>query len=303
MVAGLEAISGGTCKIGDRVLNRLQPKERDIAMVFQNYALYPHMTVGENMGFSLRLRGAPKEEKAREVERAAKILGMDHLLDRYPGQLSGGQRQRVAMGRAIVRDPALFLFDEPLSNLDAQLRVLMRSEIKQLHEDLKTTMIYVTHDQVEAMTMADRIVVMRGGEIEQAGAPLELYDRPKNIFVAQFLGSPPMNFFDGVVEADGIRLNSVTLPRPSGVALRPGQPVKLGIRPEAIRIGGEGSQAEITLIEPTGSETLVHARLDGEPLKILVRERFNGRIHDKVALSFDLTELRLFDSETEQAIA
>src|SRR3954463_408251 len=203
MLAGLENITSGTISIGDRVVNNVQPKERDIAMVFQNYALYPHMTVGENMGFSMKLRGESTEEINKRVKRAAEILALSPLLERYPRQLSGGQRQRVAMGRAIVRDPQVFLFDEPLSNLDAKLRVAMRTEIKELHQRLRTTTIYVTHDQIEAMTMADRIVVMHDGGVEQIGAPLELYDKPINRFVAGFIGSPAMNFIDGIVAADG----------------------------------------------------------------------------------------------------
>src|SRR3954464_11541001 len=204
MIAGLENITGGEIRIGGRVVNDVPPKERDIAMVFQNYALYPHMTVFDNMGFSLKLRGAPKAEIKSRVERAANILGLKALLDRYPRQLSGGQRQRVAMGRAIVRDPQVFLFDEPLSNLDAKLRVAMRTEIKELHQRLETTTVYVTHDQIEAMTMADKIVVMHDGIVEQIGAPLELYDRPVNLFVAGFIGSPAMNFVDATLRrADG----------------------------------------------------------------------------------------------------
>src|SRR2546429_4141844 len=203
MIAGLESITGGEIRIGDRVVNHVPPKERDIAMVFQNYALYPHMTVAANMGFSLRLRGADKAEIDSRVRRAAEILGLIPLLERFPRQLSGGQRQRVAMGRAIVRDPQVFLFDEPLSNLDAKLRVAMRTEIKELHQRLKTTTVYVAHDQIEAMTMADKIVVMHDGLVEQIGAPLELYDRPSNLFVAGFIGSPAMNFLKGTIRDDG----------------------------------------------------------------------------------------------------
>src|SRR6188472_784731 len=215
MLAGLENITSGTISIGDRVVNNVQPKERDIAMVFQNYALYPHMTVADNMGFSLKLRGASAEEIASGVKRAAEILALTPLLERYPRQLSGGQRQRVAMGRAIVRDPQVFLFDEPLSNLDAKLRVAMRTEIKELHQRLETTTVYVTHDQIEAMTMADKIVVMHDGRVEQIGAPLDLYDRPDNVFVAGFIGSPAMNFLRG-----SLRLNGVACVRtPSGVEL------------------------------------------------------------------------------------
>src|ERR1700741_2103049 len=203
MIAGLEEISGGEVRIGERVVNNVAPKQRDIAMVFQNYALYPHMTVYDNMAFSLKLAGAPNEINQREVKRAAQILGLEQLLHRYPRQLSGGQRQRVAMGRAIVRNPQVFLFDEPLSNLDAKLRVQMRSEIKALHQRLKVTTIYVTHDQIEAMTMADKIVVMNSGVVEQAGPPLDLYDRPANLFVAGFIGSPAMNMIKGTIQANG----------------------------------------------------------------------------------------------------
>ena len=203
MIAGLESITSGVIKIGNRVVNALAPKDRDIAMVFQNYALYPHKTVAENMGFALKLRRAPKAEIEQRVRRAAEILDVTTLLGRYPRQLSGGQRQRVAMGRAIVRDPQVFLFDEPLSNLDAKLRVQMRAEIKELHQRLKTTTIYVTHDQIEAMTMADRIVVLRDGVVEQVGAPLDLYDRPANLFVASFIGSPSMNLLNGTIRVNG----------------------------------------------------------------------------------------------------
>src|SRR6201994_1868206 len=215
MLAGLENITSGTISIGDRVVNNVQPKERDIAMVFQNYALYPHMTVADNMGFSLKLRGAKADEIKSGVKRAAEILDLTALLDRYPRQLSGGQRQRVAMGRAIVRDPQVFLFDEPLSNLDAKLRVAMRTEIKELHQRLKTTTVYVTHDQIEAMTMADKIVVMHDGIVEQIGTPLELYDRPNNQFVASFIGSPAMNFIKGNVKANG----SASFEGPNGLKL------------------------------------------------------------------------------------
>src|SRR5450756_496964 len=216
MIAGLENITVGEIRIGDRVVNNLPPKERDVAMVFQNYALYPHMTVVANMAISMKLRGAPKDETATRVKRAAEVLGLGQLLERYPRQLSGGQRQRVAMGRAIVRDPQVFLFDEPLSNLDAKLRVAMRTEIKELHQRLKTTTVYVTHDQIEAMTMADKIVVMHDGNVEQIGTPLELYDRPDNQFVAGFIGSPAMNFLKGNVKANGtagfVGPNGVQLP-------------------------------------------------------------------------------------------
>jgi multiple sugar transport system ATP-binding protein len=232
MIAGLEEISAGEIIIGDKVVNDLSPKERDIAMVFQNYALYPHMTVAENMGFSLRLGGAPKAEIKQKVDRAAAILGLQDLLDRQPRQLSGGQRQRVAMGRAIVRDPQVFLFDEPLSNLDAKLRVQMRAEIKELHQRLGTTTIYVTHDQIEAMTMADKIVVLRDGVVEQMGTPLELYDSPANMFVAGFIGSPSMNFINGTIMAEGFRTeDGVVLPL-GGEASAGTQHGVYGVRPE-----------------------------------------------------------------------
>src|ERR1035438_3255394 len=242
MLAGLENITGGEIQIGDRIVNNLPPKERDVAMVFQNYALYPHMTVAANMAFSMKLRGAPKDEIEKRVKRAAEILGLTQLLDRYPRQLSGGQRQRVAMGRAIVRDPKVFLFDEPLSNLDAKLRVAMRAEIKSLHQRLKTTTVYVTHDQVEAMTMADRIVVMHDGRVEQIGAPLELYDRPDNLFVAQFIGSPAMNVVNGTVR----RANGGAWVEAAGGVRWPlghtagadGQSVAYGVRPEHLSLGG-----------------------------------------------------------------
>src|SRR5579872_5338841 len=236
MLAGLENITSGTISIGDRVVNNIQPKERDIAMVFQNYALYPHMTVADNMGFSLKLRGANAGDIKKGVARAAEILDLTKLLDRYPRQLSGGQRQRVAMGRAIVRDPQVFLFDEPLSNLDAKLRVQMRTEIKELHQRLKTTTVYVTHDQVEAMTMADKIVVMHDGIVEQIGAPLDLYDRPANQFVAGFIGSPAMNMIKGRIRNNG----SASFEGPAGVKFSlpgsgtasDGQPAVYGVRPE-----------------------------------------------------------------------
>src|SRR6188474_895821 len=247
MIAGLENITGGEIRIGERVVNNVPPKERDIAMVFQNYALYPHMTVAANMGFSLRLRGADKSEIDSRVHRAAEILGLMPLLERFPRQLSGGQRQRVAMGRAIVRDPQVFLFDEPLSNLDAKLRVAMRTEIKELHQRLKTTTVYVTHDQIEAMTMADKIVVMHDGHVEQIDAPLELYDRPANRFVAGFIGSPAMNFLRGTVRANG----KLEFEGPGGVRLplsvapqgSDGRSAIYGVRPEHFMLGDDGADA------------------------------------------------------------
>jgi multiple sugar transport system ATP-binding protein len=278
MVAGLEDISGGEVRINDRVVNDIPPKSRDIAMVFQNYALYPHMTVADNMAFSLKLKKAPRKEIAAKVGKAADILGLTSLLDRYPRQLSGGQRQRVAMGRAIVRDPQVFLFDEPLSNLDAKLRVQMRSEIKSLHQRLKTTTIYVTHDQVEAMTMADKIVVMHDGIIEQTGAPLELYDRPANLFVAGFIGSPSMNFLKGRVEAaefvtsEGIRLPLHKVP-PHAI----GTAATYGLRPEHIRLAHDGLPLQVVVTEPTGSETQVVGTLGSQTIVCVFRERVEAR--------------------------
>src|ERR1041385_3973666 len=247
MLAGLENITSGTISIGDKVVNNVQPKERDIAMVFQNYALYPHMTVADNMGFSLKLRGAKPEEISMGVKRAAEILALTPLLDRYPRQLSGGQRQRVAMGRAIVRDPQVFLFDEPLSNLDAKLRVAMRTEIKELHQRLKTTTVYVTHDQIEAMTMADKIVVMHDGIVEQIGTPLDLYDKPGTLFVAGFIGSPAMNFLHGKVKANGSvgfdGPNGVKLPLAVTPAASDGRPAVFGIRPGRFSVSADGGRA------------------------------------------------------------
>src|SRR6059036_3617289 len=261
MIAGLEEISSGELKIGDRIVNDVPPKDRDIAMVFQSYALYPHMTVRDNMAFSLKLRKAETKVIDERVAKAAKILNLDPFLHRFPRELSGGQRQRVAMGRAIVRDPKVFLFDEPLSNLDAKLRVAMRGEIKALHQRLKTTTVYVTHDQIEAMTMADRIVVMHDGRIEQIGEPLELYDHPNNLFVAQFIGSPAMNIVEGTlkrangaayVEADG----GVRWPVGHGAG-SDGQAVAYGVRPEHLTLGAgaDAVPGEIVVVEPMGAET------------------------------------------------
>jgi multiple sugar transport system ATP-binding protein len=270
MIAGLEEVGGGEIRIGGAVVNWLPPKERDVAMVFQNYALYPHMSVAQNMGFSLRIRKLAKQVIGERVGAASGILDLDGLLDRYPRQLSGGQRQRVAMGRAIVRAPQVFLFDEPLSNLDARLRVQMRTEIKALHGRLETTSVYVTHDQVEAMTMADRIVVMNAGRVEQIGAPLEVYDRPANTFVAGFIGSPAINLIHGVVrgtgEGAGVEIgDGVRLPMPPDVSLEDGLEVVYGVRPEHIGVGAprQGAVAEVQLVEPTGAETLVFATLVG----------------------------------------
>lgn len=293
MIAGLEEITSGDIGIGDRIVSDLPPKDRDIAMVFQNYALYPHMTVAQNMAFSLKLKGISKTEINEKVNRAAEILGLQTLLDRQPRQLSGGQRQRVAMGRAIVRDPQVFLFDEPLSNLDAKLRVQMRSEIKELHQRLKTTTIYVTHDQVEAMTMADKIVVMRDGIIEQMGSPLDLYDRPVNTFVAGFIGSPSMNFVDGEMTSDGfLTADGILLP----TARKAPAAATYGIRPEHLHIDPNGIEMEIVVLEPTGSETLVIGRLGTQSISAIFRERINAVPGSKLRVMPDLSVVHLFDA-------
>jgi multiple sugar transport system ATP-binding protein len=303
MVAGLENISGGEIEIGGRVVNQVAPKERDIAMVFQNYALYPHMTVRDNMAFSLTLAKKERAVIDDRVNRAAAILGLAPLLDRFPRQLSGGQRQRVAMGRAIVRDPQVFLFDEPLSNLDAKLRVAMRTEIKELHQRLRTTSIYVTHDQIEAMTMADQIVVMHDGRIEQIGSPLDLYDHPANRFVAGFIGSPAMNFIEGtlrggVVEAaDGARL-----PMPAGSSATEGRGVLYGIRPEHLDIADDGFDAEVVVVEPTGSETQLFARLGGQELVGVFRERHDFAPGQKIRLRPRAECAHIFDPANGQRI-
>ena len=301
MIAGLEQISGGEISIGGTTVNNLPPKERDIAMVFQNYALYPHMTVHDNMAFSMKLRNAAKSEIDTRVQQASDILGLKPYLDRYPRQLSGGQRQRVAMGRAIVRDPQVFLFDEPLSNLDAKLRVQMRTEIKALHQRLKTTSIYVTHDQVEAMTMADRIVVMHDGIVEQIGSPLELYDFPANQFVAGFIGSPAMNFVPGTlrradgrtwVESDG----GVRLPLPPSGGGRDGQKVTYGIRPEHLTLDDGGVAATVSVVEPTGADTFVYAEIGGVPICAIFDERHEFSPGLPIALAPRLDAVHLFDA-------
>jgi multiple sugar transport system ATP-binding protein len=309
MIAGLEEISRGEIAIGERVVNNVPPKDRDIAMVFQNYALYPHMTVKENMAFSLKLARAPKAVLEERVGKAAEILGLGQLLDRYPRQLSGGQRQRVAMGRAIVRDPQVFLFDEPLSNLDAKLRVQMRAEIKELHQRLRTTAVYVTHDQIEAMTMADRIVVLQLGVVEQIGAPLELYDRPVNLFVAGFIGSPAMNFIDATLRrADGsavaVAADGTQLPVPPDVAGRDGQPIVYGIRPEHLEFvpAGQGLSVDVVVVEPTGSETLVVSRLAGNEIEAVFRERHRLNPGDRISLAPQLGAVHVFDKATGQRL-
>jgi multiple sugar transport system ATP-binding protein len=301
MVAGLEEISGGEVKIGGRVVNNVPPKERDIAMVFQNYALYPHMTVYDNMAFSLKLAHVPAEDAHRRVEEAAQILGLTDYFKRYPRQLSGGQRQRVAMGRAIVRKPQVFLFDEPLSNLDAKLRVSMRTEIKALHQRLKTTSIYVTHDQIEAMTMADKIVVMNAGKVEQIGTPLELYDNPANLFVAGFIGSPAMNFLAGKVNGSGISVGAgIDLPNPTK-DLAPGREVLVGVRPEHLAVDAGGLPVEVVIVEPTGADTQIYCKLAGTAVTAVVRERHTFHPGEAVRLKPQLTYL--FDPSSGARLA
>jgi multiple sugar transport system ATP-binding protein len=295
MIAGLEEISGGEIEIGGRVVNTMQPKERDIAMVFQNYALYPHMTVFDNMAFSMKLAGESRQKMRERVEVAANILGLMDYLERYPRQLSGGQRQRVAMGRAIVRDPQVFLFDEPLSNLDAKLRVQMRTEIKELHQRLTTTSIYVTHDQIEAMTMADKIVVMNAGKTEQIGTPLELYDNPANLFVAGFIGSPAMNFLEGKLVRNGAGLkvqmaDGLLLPAPDSAA-QEGRDVIVGVRPEHLLVRSDGVHAEVVVVEPTGADTQIFCNVGGTEVTAVVRERHQFKPGEAIRLYPELTFL------------
>jgi len=311
MIAGLEEIGTGEIAIGSTVVNRVPPKERDIAMVFQNYALYPHMTVRDNMSFALMLAKRSKSDIAARVQKAADILGLAPYLDRYPRQLSGGQRQRVAMGRAIVRDPQVFLFDEPLSNLDAKLRVQMRTEIKELHQRLKTTSIYVTHDQIEAMTMADKIVVMRDGIVEQTGGPLELYDRPVNTFVAGFIGSPAMNMIPGTARAANgtTRVDfgdGVALPLPLGARAVDGQPVLYGLRPEhcVLDVNGNGGlPVNVAVVEPTGADTQLYCRFNGQEVTATIGDRADCKPGDRINLAPDLRRAHLFDAATGSRLA
>jgi len=318
MIAGLEEITAGEISIGGEVVNDLPPKDRDIAMVFQNYALYPHMTVAENMSFGLKLRKFPKAEIKARVDNAARILDITELLARRPKQLSGGQRQRVAMGRAIVRNPKVFLFDEPLSNLDAKLRVQMRTEIKRVHQKVKTTTVYVTHDQVEAMTLADRVVVMNGGKIEQIGAPNELYHNPKTRFVAGFIGSPSMNFIPAKLEQNGaglkLRLSeqlSIPVPESRSARYRPlaGKDVLFGLRPEHItetrgQNGGHGYDFPVTLdvVEPMGMETMVFFQIKGTEVCARVDPSCEARPGASVRLSADLGKMHLIDPQTDQVL-
>jgi len=311
MVAGLEEISAGEISIGGEVVNRMPPKQRDIAMVFQNYALYPHMTVFDNMGFSLKLAKADAETIKEKVGAAAAILNLEEYLTRYPRQLSGGQRQRVAMGRAIVRDPQVFLFDEPLSNLDAKLRVQMRTEIRELHQRLDSTSIYVTHDQIEAMTMADQIVVMRDGHVEQAGAPLQLYDDPDNIFVATFIGSPAMNMLSGTITNEG---NSTYFENHHGArfalqngaaSVSPG-PATCGIRPEHLTLVDDGSEnaiaMDVVVVEPTGAEILVIGRNGDQEFQVVFRERHQFSLGQRITLQPRPDKVLLFEEKSGQRV-
>ena len=307
MIAGLEDVSAGTISIGGRVVNDLAPKDRDIAMVFQSYALYPHMTVRENLEFGLRMRKVASDERARRVADAAEILGMSHLLERKPKDLSGGQRQRVAVGRAIVRQPAVFLFDEPLSNLDAKLRVQTRAEITKLQATLGTTSVYVTHDQVEAMTMGHRITVMRDGKIQQVGTPREVYERPASAFVAQFIGTPPMNLVAGTVKTDSLQTSSFALPLGAKFRGRvaEGQRVIVGIRPEHLQHALNGNaliHAEVDVVEPIGHETIVYAKTGGERLVAIFDPAATPRAGETIAMTVDTEALHLFDAETEKNV-
>lgn len=292
MIAGLEPINSGTIAISDRVVNSLPPAERDIAMVFQTYALYPHKSVADNMGFALKVAGKSKAEIDKRVREAAEILSLTEYLDRKPRYLSGGQRQRVAMGRAIVRDPQVFLFDEPLSNLDAKLRIQMRTEIKELHHRLKTTTVFVTHDQIEAMTLADRIVVMQGGHIEQIGTPLELYDRPINEFVATFIGAPSMNLLQATLENGVVNIEDLQFEGPAGQGN-----INLGIRPEHLLLCDKGLSMTVKVVEPTGAETMVFLRFNGQDVVAIFRERHSFEPGQIIQLRPDPAYLHFFDAQ------
>ena len=304
MIAGLEDPSAGEIAIGGEIVNDRLPKDRNIAMVFQSYALYPHMTVRENMSFALDLEKRPKAEIAKAVAEASAILGLDDYLDRRPKALSGGQRQRVAMGRAIVRNPEVFLFDEPLSNLDAKLRTVMRKEVKQLHQRLKTTSIYVTHDQTEAMTMADRIVIMNAGRIEQIGSPLELYNTPDNLFVAGFIGAPQMNLLSGTVAVNKagftMQHGDAVLTLPADLTLSDGQPIVLGIRPEHLRADPNGAlQAIVEVVEPMGNETHLTCSIDNTELRLIEAADIDTQPGVPIRLSFDPAKSHVFDTATQ----
>jgi multiple sugar transport system ATP-binding protein len=334
MIAGLEEISGGQIRIGDRVVNNLPPGDRDVAMVFQNYALYPHMTVAENIGFALRMRKVPKAEARQRIQETARVIGLTDHLDRKPRQLSGGQRQRVAMGRAIVREPQVFLMDEPLSNLDAKLRVQMRAEISRIQRQLGVTTVYVTHDQVEAMTMGDRVAVMRKGLLQQFDAPQRLYEAPTNLFVASFIGSPAMNMLEGTIEGDGCRVGSAVLPIPSSLTASGGKRVAVGIRPEALSLHAGDDRprlaGRVETVEALGPEQLAHVSVEARPVladevleglvdaddakelaeivdenRAMVVARLDAsatiRPDDRIELAVDTRRLHFFDLETGDA--
>ncbi|MFZ9414914.1 MAG: sn-glycerol-3-phosphate ABC transporter ATP-binding protein UgpC [Alphaproteobacteria bacterium] len=307
IVAGLEQQSAGDVSIGGRVVNDVEPKDRNIAMVFQNYALYPHLSVYDNMAYGLRVRGTPRPEIERRVQEAARILELGQLLQRKPRQLSGGQRQRVAMGRAIVRDPQVFLFDEPLSNLDAKLRVQMRIEIRRLHQSIRTTSIYVTHDQVEAMTLADRLIVMNAGHAEQVGAPLEVYERPASVFVAGFIGAPAMNLLRARVAGGRAIAGAAALPLPQAAGLGEGREIDWGVRPEHVELapGAADADAEVAvdLVEALGADTLVHARLaDGGALTLRLPGTTRVREGDRLPLRLPPAALHAFDAASGRRI-
>jgi multiple sugar transport system ATP-binding protein len=315
MIAGLEEVTAGTLYIGEKVVNDLPPKDRDIAMVFQSYALYPHMTVRENIEFGLKIRKVPQDQINKLVDEAATILDIKHLLDRKPKQLSGGQRQRVALGRAIVRKPAVFLFDEPLSNLDAKLRVQMRAEITKLQQRLKTTAVYVTHDQVEAMTMGHRIAVMNAGKLQQVGTPLALYDKPANVFVAQFIGTPPMNLIKGVIADGGANIATPKYIIPVPKSLRPltegkvGKNVVFGIRPENVLQADKSAHGEshrisveVVIVEPLGHEVVIYGKLGDDLIVAKLEPHSIPKMGEKCDLVIELEEMHLFDAETEKRI-
>src|SRR5689334_15842714 len=306
MIAGLEEVTQGAIRFGGRDVTTLAPRDRNIAMVFQSYALYPQMTVRKNLGYGLRVRKTPKTEIDSAVERVAKILEIDHLLERKPGQLSGGQRQRVALGRAMVRKPDIFLMDEPLSNLDAKLRVTMRGELRKFHLDLNATTIYVTHDQLEAMTMSDYIAVMHQGVLQQFGTPEQIYNKPANIFVASFIGSPPMNFLTGAVDGTNIVVNGVALKLPPRAAISSGRELQLGIRPQDLVLTDQKSGSlpgTVSLVELLGSEKLVEVELEaGNHLTVQVNADHNAKFHETVHLRLKLDRIHLFDRESGEAV-
>ena len=308
MIAGLESVTSGTLAIGERVVNDVPPRDRDIAMVFQNYALYPHMSVAENLAFGLTLRHTPRTETETRVKRAAAMLDLERVLDRKPAQLSGGQRQRVALGRALVREPEVFLLDEPLSNLDAKLRLGMRVEIAKLHRQLGATMIYVTHDQIEAMTLGHRIVVMKGGEIQQIDTPMRLYEKPANVFVAGFLGSPAMNFFRGRVVANGgvrLELGSATLPLDAHFRGLAGRELMVGVRPEDLTLGANDAaplRARLEVVEPVGNEIFLNLKSDDAPIVMRVPPCDLPETGSTLDIGIRTDRLHLFDAATEQRI-